>query len=176
MRQSGDGKHSLRRLFSQFWRLIVLYFKRQDPSSEQNSKMPAHDVFHAAVKNALIKDGWTITDDPLFIEFGGVDMYIDLGAEKLLGAEKGDRRIAVEIKSFLGPSVVTDFHYALGQFLNYRLLLDTKDSDRLLFLAVPLDTFETFFALPFTQAAVQRHGVHLIVYDPESEAVVRWIP
>jgi XisH protein len=81
----------------------------------------------------------------------------------------------VEIKSFIGPSVVTDFHAALGQFMNYRMLLDAKDSDRVLFLAVPLDTFESFFALPFTQAAVQRHKVHLIVYDPELEVIVRWL-
>jgi hypothetical protein len=137
--------------------------------------MPAYDVFHGAVRKGLIKDGWTITDDPLYIEFGVVDMYIDLAAEKLIAAEKGERRIAVEIKSFISPSVVADFHLALGQFLNYRLLLDAKDSERMLFLAVPLDTFDTFFTLPFTQAAVERHGVHLIVYDPESEVVVRWL-
>jgi XisH protein len=137
--------------------------------------MPAHDVFHAAVKRGLIKEGWTITDDPLYIAFGGVDMYIDLAAEKLIAAEKGGRRIAVEIKSFVSPSLVTDFHTALGQFLNYRQLLDAKDSERVRFLAVPLDTFETFFTLPFTQTAVQRHAVHLIVYDPESEVIVRWL-
>ncbi len=26
--------------------------------------MPAKDVIHNEVKNALIKDGWNITDDP----------------------------------------------------------------------------------------------------------------
>ncbi len=30
--------------------------------------MPAHDVFHAAVKQGLIKEGWTITDDP-FLDY-----------------------------------------------------------------------------------------------------------
>ena len=44
--------------------------------------MPERDIFHDAVKNALIKEGWTITNDPLFIQFGGVDMYVDLGVEK----------------------------------------------------------------------------------------------
>ena len=64
--------------------------------------MPAYDVFHAAVKEGLIKDGWTITDEPLYVEFGGMDMYVDLAAEKLIAAEKGEERIAVEIKSFVG--------------------------------------------------------------------------
>ncbi|PSN15187.1 hypothetical protein C7293_08370 [filamentous cyanobacterium CCT1] len=43
--------------------------------------MAAKDLLHDAVKGALEKDGWTITHDPLFISFGGVKMYVDLGAE-----------------------------------------------------------------------------------------------
>jgi len=65
--------------------------------------MSAKDVFHNAVKNALQKEGWLITDDPLFIRFGGINIYIDLGAEKVIAAEKDGQKIAVEIKSFLEP-------------------------------------------------------------------------
>ena len=50
--------------------------------------MPAHDLYHDAVKNALIKDGWTITHDPFRMEWGKRDMYVDLGAERLLAAER----------------------------------------------------------------------------------------
>ena len=68
--------------------------------------MPAKDVFHDVVKTALQKDGWTITDDPLYIRLGGaIDMYLDLGAEKVIAAEKAGRKIAVEIKSFLAPQL-----------------------------------------------------------------------
>jgi hypothetical protein len=137
--------------------------------------MAARDVFHQVVKNALIKDGWIITADPLVVQFGGVDLYIDLGAERLLAAEKDGQSIAVEVKSFLGPSVLTAFHTALGQFLNYRLALEVQDPQRVLFLAVPLDTYQTFFTLPFAQAAIQRHMVHMIVYEPETEGIVQWI-
>ncbi|NEQ41981.1 MAG: hypothetical protein F6K40_39695 [Okeania sp. SIO3I5] len=63
--------------------------------------MAAKDIFHDAVKNALIKENWVITDDPLYLEFGGVDLYVDLGAERIVGAEKDGRKIAVEIKSFI---------------------------------------------------------------------------
>ena len=69
--------------------------------------MTAKDIFHDAVKHALEKDGWKITHDPLFLSFGGVDMYIDLGAERILAAERDDEKIAVEIKSFIGPSATT---------------------------------------------------------------------
>ncbi len=78
--------------------------------------MPAKDIYHETVKTALIADGWTITDDPYIIEYGGVDLYVDLGAEKLIGAQKENQKIAVEVKSFLRSSVISDFHQALGQF------------------------------------------------------------
>ena len=72
--------------------------------SVQGEDMPARDRYHDRVKNALIKNGWTITDDPLHIKWGKKDRYVDLGAEQLLAAEKGKRKIAVEVKGFLGHS------------------------------------------------------------------------
>ena len=50
----------------------------------------------------------------------------DFGAEKMIAAERGNQLIAVEIKSFVGPSVVREYHGALGQFLNYRMALDPR--------------------------------------------------
>jgi hypothetical protein len=77
------------------------------------------DLFHQAVKNALQKDNWLITDDPLHLDMGTFDYYIDLGAEEeMIAAEKEQRQIAVEIKSFLATSTVNEFHTVLGQFLN----------------------------------------------------------
>lgn len=82
--------------------------------------MPARDIYHDAVKNALIKDGWIITQDPLSLRIGKKDLFIDLGAEKLLAAEKGSDKIAVEIKSFVGSSEIRDLENALGQFVLYQ--------------------------------------------------------
>jgi XisH protein len=48
-------------------------------------------------------------------------------------------QIAVEIKSFIGRSTITEFHMAVGQFLNYRLALQKVKSERVLYLAVPFD-------------------------------------
>lgn len=79
--------------------------------------MSAKDVFHEAVKQALQKDRWTVTDDPLMFKFGNVNFRADLGAERLIAAERTGEKIAVEIKSFLNPSAITDFYAALGKFL-----------------------------------------------------------
>lgn len=71
-----------------------------------------------------------ITDDPLRLEVGGTKFEIDLGAESLLAAERQGQKIRVEIKSFLGESPLTDYHVALGQFLNYRLALEISQPAR----------------------------------------------
>lgn len=85
--------------------------------------MPARDIYHHTVKQALISDGWAITHDPLRLQWGAKDMYVDLGAEELVAAERSGRKIAVEIKSFLGPSEIEDLRNALGQFILYRTIL-----------------------------------------------------
>jgi hypothetical protein len=66
---------------------------------------------------ALAKDGWTITDDPFRLRWGKKDYYVDLGAEELIAAEMPGRRIAVEIKSFVGASIVDDMEKALGSIV-----------------------------------------------------------
>lgn len=78
--------------------------------------MPAKDIYHDTVKNALIKDGWTITNDPLTIEYGPKDLFVDLGAKKLIAAQKSEQKIAVEIKSFTGASQMNDLEKAIGQY------------------------------------------------------------
>ncbi len=77
--------------------------------------MAAKDKFHAVVRIALEKEQWKITDDPLRLEVGGTKFEIDLGAEQLLAAERGQEKIAVEIKTFLSDSPLTDYYTALGQ-------------------------------------------------------------
>ncbi len=127
------------------------------------------------MKQALQKEQWTITDDPLKFKFGNINFQIDLGAEKLVAAEKAGEKIAIEIKSFLNPSAITDFYAALGQFLSYRLALEAIEPDRLLYMAVSLDAYQTFFQYEFTQIAVKRYQIPLIVYDPAGEVIVQWI-
>ncbi|MDZ8054126.1 MAG: XisH family protein [Aulosira sp. ZfuVER01] len=137
--------------------------------------MSAKDIFHESVKQALQKEQWVITDDPLKFKFGNVNFQIDLGAERLVAAERAGEKIAVEIKSFLNASAITDFYAALGQFLSYRLALEGTEPERVLYLAVPVDAYRTFFQLEFTQTAVQKYQVLLVVYDPVNEVIVQWI-
>lgn len=140
------------------------------------SLMSARDIFHQTVKTALQKDGWVITADPLRLEVGGIDVAIDLAAERLIAAEREGELIAVEVKSFLeGTSAISSFHMALGQFLNYRAVLRIDSPERELYLAIPTSAYYTFFQLPIPKVQVEDFQVKLLVYDPEAEVVVEWI-
>ncbi|BCL38017.1 hypothetical protein NSMS1_44640 [Nostoc sp. MS1] len=67
--------------------------------------MAAKDLFHEAVKQALLKEQWVITADPLKIKIERVKFEVDLAADKFLAADKAGQKIAVEIKSFISTSV-----------------------------------------------------------------------
>lgn len=94
--------------------------------------MPVKDIFHDCVKVALVKDGWQISHDPYSLKVGKKDLFIDLGAEKLIAAEKGSAKIAVEIKSFVSPSEIQDLENALGQYILYQNVLQRIEPDRIL--------------------------------------------
>lgn len=137
--------------------------------------MPAKDIYHDHVKNALIKDGWTITHDPLTLKWGKKDVYIDLGAEQIIAAEKIERKIAVEIKSFVGESEVEDLKNALGQYILYHDILLRTQPDRILYLAIRESTYVDIFEEPIGEILLENHRVKLIIFDPKKEETVKWI-
>lgn len=138
--------------------------------------MPAKDSQHDTVKTALIKDGWTITADPLTLQLGVRSVYVDLGAEKLIAAEKGTQKIAVEIKSFASPSPLNDLEKAWGQFFMYARTLQRREPDRILYLAVSLATFDTIFMEEAGQLLLEEPGFRIIVFGLETEEIIKWIP
>lgn len=138
--------------------------------------MPARDTYHDVVKAALVKDGWTITHDPLRLPWGGKDMYVDLGAERVLAAEKAGRKIAVEIKSFVGRSELHDLENAIGQFVVYRAILARREPDRSLYLAVPEEILRDVFEEPLGEVLLEDNLAQVIGFDPQKQEVVRWIP
>ena len=134
----------------------------------------ARDLFHQSVRQALIKEGWTITNDPYIIETDDVNFEVDLGAEKIFAAEKEGQKIAVEIKSFVATSFTYEFHRVLGQFLNYSMGMEEFDPNRKLYLAVPIKTYEDNFQLSFVKKAIRRFKIRLIIYDNVNEKIVKW--
>lgn len=139
--------------------------------------MPAKDLYHDTVKTALIKDGWTITQDPLTLTIGTRPALVDLGADKLFAAEKDARKIAVEIKSFLSPSPMNDLEKAIGQFLLYSDILSEQEPDRILYLAIPIAAYRGIFSEEVGQLILKRRPeFKLLVFNPILQEISQWIP
>lgn len=137
--------------------------------------MPAHDIYHNAVKAALINDGWTITDEDYTLLVGRQRVYIDLAAEReLIAAQLGDEQIAVEVKSFVGTSAVADLRNAVGQYVMYRTVLRRLDPNRVPYLAIDSETAQTLFAEPLAEYLVEDEQVLLIIVDIAAERIVEW--
>jgi hypothetical protein len=138
--------------------------------------MPAKNVYHDAVVDALKADGWTITADPLALKVGERDLFVDLAAERpVIGAERGSEKIAVEIQSFANPSAVRNLQEALGQYLLYRVVLARQQPDRPLFLGVASEVYDGILSEPLGQIVLTDLNIRVLVYDPDSRKVTRWI-
>ncbi|MFK7908954.1 MAG: element excision factor XisH family protein [Chitinophagales bacterium] len=139
--------------------------------------MARKDIIHEAVKNALIKDGWEINYDPLFVDIDGgtKTLEIDLGGEKIILAAKGIQEIAVEIKSFSSGSILNAFHTVLGQYLDYQEALREADMKRILYIAVAEASYYEIQKIAFIQRRITQFKLKLIVTDIEKEVVTKWI-
>lgn len=103
------------------------------------------------------------------------DTYVDLGAQRLLAAQKGRQKIAVEIKSFLGRSMVDDLEDAVGQYFLYEELLKRLEPDRVLYLAVSQNVYQNAFVDALGEVFLESERIRLIVFDREEEVVLTWI-
>lgn len=133
------------------------------------------DVFHFEVRTALEKDGWHITADPLDLTIGEVELFADLGAERLIAAMRGNEKIAVEIKAFVGQSPVTEFHKAIGQYDNYMFSLEELDPERIIWLAIPEVAWNDFFQRPFIKKVVAAKKLNCLIFNQETQTIVKWI-
>ncbi len=136
--------------------------------------MSAKDRIHLAVKHALIKDGWTITHDPLTLEYEEVQVFVDLGAERVIAAEREGEKIAVEVKSFLGPSLIRDVELALGQYVLYLSLLRKTEPERKLFLAISHLTYDSLFQGKAIQELLSDNQISFLVVNVIVEEVQEW--
>jgi XisH protein len=135
----------------------------------------ARDINHQIVKTLLIQEGWVITHDPYILEDLNPDWEIDLGAEKMIAAEKELEKIAVEIKGFREASFAYEFHGAVGQYFNYRIGLETVEPERVLILAVPIEVYETHFLRQGVRLSVEKNQIKLLIYNSLTKTIEKWM-
>jgi hypothetical protein len=137
--------------------------------------MPRKDLYHNEVRRALEKDGWKITHDPMRFRWKKKTIFPDLGIEKVIAAERGLEKIAVEIKSFQGDVLLHEFYSAIGQYDIYKAALADLDVDRKVVLAIPLPVYRDFILSEFGQAIIEIKQIPIVVYDYENENIVIWL-
>ena len=138
--------------------------------------MPAKDIHHDLVHRLLVADGWRITHDPYRLVVGRKNLFVDLGAEKIIAADRDGKRIAVEVKSFEGPSEVHELEEALGQYLLYLPFLRAQEPERQLYMAIPGEVFHNLFEEPIGQGLLAEYSLRLLIFDPAKEEILQWIP
>jgi len=136
--------------------------------------MPQKDVIHNAVRNALIKDGWTILADPYTITYLRSQLYADLCAERH-EPDGAKRVIVVEVKSFRGASALHDFHAALGQYVAYRDLLAEMGQPFQVYLAMSQEAYRSVFGRDAVKVIARREHLLLLVVNTTEEVVAQWI-
>ncbi|MFY7807009.1 MAG: element excision factor XisH family protein [Limnoraphis robusta] len=147
-----------------------------DSQQKQTWIMPARDLYHQVVKQLLINDGWTITHDPYPLQWAKRNLSVDLGAEKLIAAQRNQLKIAVEVKSFLRESRIADLQQALGQYILYNDILNQVEPDRILYLAMPLAAYSDLFEEEqFGKILLENARLKLIIFDSKNQEIVQWI-
>ena len=137
--------------------------------------MPKKDKFHETVTIALQTELWHITNDPLFVPTqGGTNFFIDLGAERFIGAEKDGENIAVEIKSFGGNNPMYKFYEMLGQFLVYQLGLEEQQKFWELFIAISDVGYKKLDDAPIFKKAIQKYQLKFVIINAISKTIIEW--
>jgi XisH protein len=137
--------------------------------------MSAIDLYHNAVKSALIKDNWAIAADPYLIQCEDIDLSADIADSRLIAAEREGHKIVVDIECFVGRSLMTDFHQAVGRYKLYQMLVEKTAPEYDLYLAIDDITYENFFQREGIDFLVQSSQIKIFVVNIDEQEIVQWI-
>jgi hypothetical protein len=138
--------------------------------------MPASDSCEAAVIRALDKAGWAVEERNYAIRIPNTKprryVFADL---RLIDKQTQRENLVVEIKCFAkNRPLLDEFYHALGQYLVYRTLLQSKRPSVKTYLCIPLDAEQRLLKLSIVRTILKQFAVDYIVVDIEREVVVRW--
>jgi len=118
------------------------------------------DRTHTAVKEAIEKANWQVTDGPLRMPIDTTVLAVDLGAERLIGAFQGEKKIAIEIKTLAKRYLLYDFYAAFGQYIIFRDALREQEIDRVIYLAISEVKYQLLQQKPFLMRRIVQHDIN----------------
>ena len=134
----------------------------------------ARDLIHFQVRKALEKEGWEITADPFYLSIDGVRLEIDIEAQRLIMASKGNEKIYIEIKTFKKTSILYAFYEAYGQYAFYRDALSDKKINAPIYLAISLAVYNRIKKIPFLMKRIAQHKLNLLIIDTTKSKIIEW--
>lgn len=109
------------------------------------------------------------------MKIGSIPLHIDLGAEKIIDAEKNGEKIAVEVKTFGIPSFITALYEAVGKYIIYRTALEQIHSDRVLYLAMPTKVYQKFGDEPLVKSVFSNYQIKIVLYKTDAKEKITWL-
>lgn len=137
--------------------------------------MPARDFYHNAVKSALTKDNWAIAADPYLIQCEDINLSADIADSRPIAAEREGHKIVVDIECFVGRSLMTDFHLAVGRYKLYQMLVEKTAPEYDLYLAIDDITYNNFFRREGIDFLVRSSQIKIFVVNIDEQEIVQWI-
>jgi XisH protein len=140
--------------------------------------MPAIDNCEPMIRNALLKEGWTVERSPFFLRSGIFTLFADIRMRKEAHKGNGTGRsiIIVEVKCFSDLKMFQDELYrAVGQYLIYQHAVSAEGILGDVFLAIPTTAYVRIFSESLLQGIIKQVRMKLIVVDLEREEVNQWI-
>jgi hypothetical protein len=135
--------------------------------------MPAADKYHSTVKRALVKAGWTIVGEQVPFKIDSRYFFVDLRAVR----NNDEVAILVEVKDFeSSPAKGTLLMEAIGQYRVYLSVFALSRDDTPLYLAVPVEAYNGILTETVGRQVLHDNQVNLLVFDPKTEEIVKWIP
>jgi hypothetical protein len=137
--------------------------------------MPAQDLYHDVVRDALRQDGWRITHTALQLKVRAESRAEELWEGPWLIADKDERKVAVAVDSFVGRSNLADITQTWRQLGLARPRLHAMDSDRVVYLAVRQATYSACFIGGEGELVLAKEHMRLLVFDPRTETIIQWV-
>ena len=137
--------------------------------------MPRNDTNYPTIKRIIKKYGYSIFADPFTISFGGSNLEADLGIE-LLGAEKNNKRIVLELKSYTTKMLVPQYQRTFGQIAQYEFALarDKKPYD--VYITIPVRIYRKMLNLGEYIPLLENKNIKYMVYNSTTGEIILWNP